>query len=530
MGNNTSVKKANRLNFLSLATVSLLITFLALLVLTFLFVGNQKSNLIHSQLEDRATKFSIKMAETVRLSVENLQAASGIIVFFEDTRFEQFKGVSANYFKSDPGLIVIEWQPVVKSASRQQFELDAREKGLPDFYLWEPDEQGNPIPAKIRQEHIPVLYMAAKNSGANDVNTIGLDLAWSENRIESKHLARDTGRAQSSELFKVVTGKTNDYEPLGFAITLPVYKNGYIPDSQAGRQKNLMGYMAGVYSIEMLMQPQIKQLLQEGFNIDVFDHLNNENRLVMNAGVPSNFSTEIDMEFFGNTLKLKLTATKAYIDKQEQLSWTLLPGVLVLFGLLAFVFLFLLKIKNQRLRQIQTELLVSNEQLDKLSRRDPLTDLYNRRAFNSNLKHELERLERHEYAVALLMLDLDLFKNVNDRWGHSVGDEVLIAFAKNCRKACRKIDTIARLGGEEFAILLPETTSEDAMIFAERIRQQTELLQIPIADTTHFCTITVSVGISIISQPMSPDKLIEQADKALYVAKQKGRNRVETYQ
>lgn len=522
-------KTSKFLDFFGFANATLIAIFLSLFVLTLIFVNNQKANLITAQLEDRATKFSIETAETLRLSVENLQAASSIMVFFEKTSFEQFKGVSSHYFKTDPGLLIIEWQPVVNWESREQFELNVRQSGLPNFRLWEPDEHGKPIAAKEREEHVPVLYMASKSQEENDINTLGLDLAWSPERLQSKLIARDTARAQASELFRVITSKSNEYRPLGFAITLPVYKKGYIPNNQPDRRKNLIGYMAGVYSVEQLMQNQIQKLLQDGINIDVFDHLNNENKMVLNAGTASDISTQIDMDFFGNTLKLKLTATEDYIAQQQQLSWLLLPGTLALFGLITFTFLFLLENKNRRLKETQEQLLVSNEKLNKLSRHDPLTGLYNRRAFNKELKHELERLQRHQHTTALLMLDLDLFKNINDRWGHPVGDQALITFAKHCLKQCRKVDTIGRLGGEEFAILISETNHEDALLFAERIRKTTELLQVPVEDNNTFCQFTVSIGISIINQPMHPDKLLEQADKALYLAKQSGRNRVEEY-
>jgi diguanylate cyclase (GGDEF)-like protein len=145
------------------------------------------------------------------------------------------------------------------------------------------------------------------------------------------------------------------------------------------------------------------------------------------------------------------------------------------------------------------------------------------------LGEEINRSERNNsHQVAVLMLDLDNFKKINDRYGHAVGDQVLKHFSSILRKELRKIDTVGRLGGEEFGIFLPETSLSDAGIFAERLRQ--ELAQTPLLTDGQSIVTTVSIGISeLMSKDIQADSVLIRADQALYRAKKNGRNRVEFY-
>ena len=170
-----------------------------------------------------------------------------------------------------------------------------------------------------------------------------------------------------------------------------------------------------------------------------------------------------------------------------------------------------------------SDLIRNADQLEKLATRDSLTGLYNRRQFLACAEAEWSRFQRYHRSVSVLMLDIDHFKSVNDRYGHAVGDEAICAVAQACLAGKRKPDIVGRVGGEEFAILLPETALSRAAIVAERIRTK-------IADhvlTTHRVNfkVTASIGIAEASVSMSGfDALIRAADEALYQAKANGRN------
>ena len=172
------------------------------------------------------------------------------------------------------------------------------------------------------------------------------------------------------------------------------------------------------------------------------------------------------------------------------------------------------------------------ERIDELARQafhDPLTELPNRALFADRLEHALARLQRHDQIVAVLLLDLDGFKEVNDSLGHDAGDQLLIAVSQRLRAALRPADTIARLGGDEFTILLEEITHlGEATRVAERIEDS---LRTPFQLDGHDVRITISIGIALNNATdAQPEDLMRNADAAMYKAKRAGKARYEVYE
>jgi len=166
--------------------------------------------------------------------------------------------------------------------------------------------------------------------------------------------------------------------------------------------------------------------------------------------------------------------------------------------------------------------------LETLAAVDFLTGLYNRRHFEKLANAELARCQRYMRPLSILMIDIDHFKSVNDRLGHAAGDRVLKNIAALCRAEKRDSDVVARVGGEELAFMLPETTETAAAEFAERLRQQVRE-STPTLDG-QMLSVTVSIGIAAASTATSGVKaLMRQADTALYQAKRSGRDRVVVY-
>ena len=169
----------------------------------------------------------------------------------------------------------------------------------------------------------------------------------------------------------------------------------------------------------------------------------------------------------------------------------------------------------------------AKEKLHKMAFSDPLTGLFNRRKFMEVLDHEMARSKRYNQDLSFMMLDIDHFKLINDNFGHDTGDEALKRFAGILKSSLRETDAAGRLGGEEFGVLLPQTSSEQALIVAERILSRTEkesgdrTLKIP--------EFTVSIGLSQLDQEKNDASLLtKDADRALYAAKTGGRNTVRT--
>lgn len=165
------------------------------------------------------------------------------------------------------------------------------------------------------------------------------------------------------------------------------------------------------------------------------------------------------------------------------------------------------------------------EESQRQARVDALTGLLNRRAFLPSLDGELQRTHRYKTPLAVLLIDVDHFKQVNDRHGHGVGDHVLAAMGRMMVRTLRSCDIIARWGGEEFVALLPSTDGEGARLAAERLRREAESMEIKGADGN--VPITISVGVALCERGESRDSLIDRADRAMYQAKTSGRNRVE---
>jgi diguanylate cyclase (GGDEF)-like protein len=191
------------------------------------------------------------------------------------------------------------------------------------------------------------------------------------------------------------------------------------------------------------------------------------------------------------------------------------------------------KRSEDALRKANSELVKSRAILQDLATHDELTGLYNRRELFRILKEEVDRAQRYKRSLTLLMIDLDHFKQVNDKYGHQTGDEILRLFAQVVSENVRHVDRPARYGGEEFAILLPEISHNKALEFAERLCRivSAEPFLIPQEkDDPYEIPLTISIGIASYPEDAnSLDDLISRTDQMLYEAKRQGRNRVIHY-
>jgi diguanylate cyclase (GGDEF)-like protein len=159
---------------------------------------------------------------------------------------------------------------------------------------------------------------------------------------------------------------------------------------------------------------------------------------------------------------------------------------------------------------------------------DPLTGLISRRAFLERADYTLELATREGFKASVLLVDLDHFKNINDRFGHTGGDKVLTTFGKTITQIIRKSDIVGRLGGEEFAFLLPNTSQNQAWEFSERLH---EVINNTVFDTGE-CAVQVTMSIGIVTLPTGENniqKLLSLADKAMYHAKKNGRDQSAVY-
>lgn len=196
---------------------------------------------------------------------------------------------------------------------------------------------------------------------------------------------------------------------------------------------------------------------------------------------------------------------------------------LTMLAVLAFVMTTCYALDQSR-RRSKLGLLKLASEFEYAAKHDSMTGLANRREAHVQLDMEYQRYLRNGRPFSVLLMDIDLFKSINDRHGHHIGDEAIIMVAHTLQGQSRKVDTLSRWGGEEFLLLLPETDEEEAAQTAERIRFR--IATSPIDADGQTISTTVSIGVATICGDESVDRLLQRADEALYEAKTRGRNLV----
>jgi diguanylate cyclase (GGDEF)-like protein len=176
-------------------------------------------------------------------------------------------------------------------------------------------------------------------------------------------------------------------------------------------------------------------------------------------------------------------------------------------------------------RELTNERIRMMEKLQELAITDGLTKLYNSRSFYSQLESEIDRSNRYQHPLTLLLLDIDHFKEYNDKFGHLEGDKVLVGFSRIIKSCLRTNDSAYRYGGEEFTVILPETAGEEARTVAQRIRAALEDEPF-LPEGEEAVTVTISIGATEYNPKEALSTFIQRADQAMYRSKRNGRNRV----
>jgi diguanylate cyclase (GGDEF)-like protein len=188
-----------------------------------------------------------------------------------------------------------------------------------------------------------------------------------------------------------------------------------------------------------------------------------------------------------------------------------------------------IKEQTDQLKEALMEVDQARRSAEEASRSDPMTGLFNRRFFFGMAEAELARDRRYEHSLALIMLDVDFFKSINDRFGHSVGDQVLLEVSAQLKKSLRQTDIACRYGGDEFVILLPETELDTAGFVANRLREGVEAIKLSTDKGAVVVTLSLGIAAFVKNNADNIDQLIKRADQALYEAKQAGRNQVKVW-
>lgn len=423
---------------------------------------------------------------------------------------------------------------VIQAASGQQ-ALDAAREEHPDLIIIDaqmPEMDGITVCEALRAdpitEHIPVIMITSSSdttsklralkAGADDILFKPLDELTLLARVRS--LLRACGTADELRL------RASTCKDLGFAEAKAVF-------DMPGNVALIAAHKETALRWRSLLETKVSD------RINILSR-NEALQSLYNGPVPDMFIIAGDLDHPDEGLRL-LSELKSRVETRYAPVLMVLkqpshPQAVVALDLGASDLIgddfdpeeLALRVKTQIKRKRQSDRLRESVQDGlRMAVIDPLTGLYNRRYALPHLGHIVERASQTKRSFAVMILDLDRFKSVNDSFGHAAGDEVLVEVAKRIRDNLRGVDLVARIGGEEFLIAMPDTSLAVVRIAAERLRHAVEQTPIPISAAPHSINVTLSIGVAMgDGQSHNLTELLARADRALFTAKSDGRNQV----
>jgi diguanylate cyclase (GGDEF)-like protein len=443
----------------------------------------------HAGQRDAASRAAHQAEAVARLSIGQLSSAAAFFQAEDDFNQHQFD-VIADPLLQEGALSGAAFIEKVPNAARAAFE---RRHGAPIFESG-PD---GPRRAGTRAFYYPIVYAV---SGLGSAVPIGYDLGSDPGRAPFLFRARDSGKPVATPPVKLLIGG------LGINVYRPVYRDGAATGTRAQRRAALVGFAGGAFRVNDLAAAAISTVPDA---VEV--------QLKINRKTVVGSQDELD------------DAANAPIQLADR-TWLLvvrdpnrpdigLPLLLAVVGIsLAALLgaLILVWSRNERMQELQRE-----------ASEDPLTGLKNRRRFEEDLRMAMARARRERASGALLMLDLDHFKQVNDTYGHPAGDRLIEEIADVLRHRTRESDVLARLGGDEFAVLLPRSTPAEAHFAAEAIAEAIREHSPAHGEQP----ITASIGVAMFGDDprTSMASVVSEADTAMYAAKDGGRDHVRVF-
>lgn len=426
---------------------------------------------------------------------------------------------------------------VVPDSAASAFEAERRkDPGTPDFKIRLSGQSD-----KVGDDHVVLTVMEPDTRFFGVL--LGLDVSADPLRRSALELARDNNQAVATGRIGLLGEATSIQADMIFY--MPVYKAGYPVLSLEERRAAIRGYLSASFRFDRLMGAvrseierfggtealrglayTIRDVTEPGFSRLLYASGGGSERTALSSG--SALMRQSYLEVGGRKWRIDFFAMPTLMESRSSARPTMISLATAALGMAVTLMTFAVGMMWESRRHLaQTNLLLLDreEALRRLAVSDPLTGLANRRQFHELGTAELSRTRRHARPLTLLMMDVDHFKAINDRYGHAVGDETLKLLAAVCKTLLRECDLFARLGGEEFAAILPETDLDAAMLVAERLRIGVAQLVVP--TNSQAFSFTVSIGVAQAgSEDHSLHELVHRADEALYAAKASGRNKV----
>jgi diguanylate cyclase (GGDEF)-like protein len=452
-----------------------------------LLVRSHEDDHFHATQQAEALRSARQAQAVAQLSVGELATASAFFQAEDNFNRHEFQIIGSSLLRRG-ALTATAYLQRVRGSERARFEAT---RGFPIVELG----RGGPRRAARRAEYFPVAYAVAEQAGKAP---LGYDLGSDPERGPTLLRARDTGRPEATKVMPLLIGGA------GINVYWPVYRNGAPTATVAERRAALLGFAAGAFRVEDLAAAAIAAIPSD---VDV--QLRSGKTVVVGP-----------QEELGDAASAPITIadrTWLLVVRDPNRPDILLPVLMAVVGVALAALLGSLVLvwsRNERMQELQ-----------RLADHDSLTGLKNRRRFEEDLRTELARSRREGTRGALLILDLDEFKVVNDSLGHPIGDRVMEEIAGVLGRRARETDVLARIGGDEFAVVLPRCDAAEARSVADTI---TSAIREHVPQPEGVPQITASVGIALFGAgtDASLDSVLADADAAMYEAKQAGRDSV----
>lgn len=460
--------------------------------------------------EEQAARAENAIRERMRSYEQALRGGAGLFAASVTINREEWRRyvAAARIREIFPGVRGLHFAAHVSAAELDAHVAAVRREGFPDYAV---------RPAGPREEYYPVVWPEPLDERNRRV--MGFDMYSEPVRRAAMRLARDSGKPSISGKV-VLAGETKDAVP-GFLYYFPIYARDRSIATLDDRRRAIIGFIVCPLRMPDLMEGLISSE-RDVVDVEIYDgpapseagllHDDDDVRRALRKGERSVPWLQHELRFGGHVWTAYFEATPAFMTSVESSGprWLLLAGLLMSIITTALIW----------------RLLTSEAMALTASLHDGLTGLYNRRFLEASLKREEDRARRNKSKVAIVQFDLDLFKKLNDTYGHAAGDEVLRCVAEVLRVATRGEDIVCRYGGEEFTLILPGATRSNAESRAVTIGKHIAGLEMSLAGQK-LPNITISGGVAVFPDdgPTLPE-VLRRADHALLRAKREGRSRI----
>jgi diguanylate cyclase (GGDEF)-like protein len=485
---------------------------------------------VESEIGRLATSAVGSLDKSVGRHEEVLVGLRGLFEASDQVDADEFQIYTDKFLDRFPSLQAVSWNPVVANADLADFIAQQQQQpGFADFTVTERTAEGELVPVAERDQHVVVAYIEplAENS-----NALGFDIASNPARVEAIEGAATTGEAIGTAPIDLVQESGSQK---GMLVLLPLYPNGMNPEKAVAKGVEPEGFTVGVYRLGDLVAETFEDSTWDDLAIQLVDVTDEEPVVVADLPARSGVDDEriveslspavVPLNTFGRDFELSIQPTSGpLIDGYRGESLALFTALVILAFLLESLVLLLTGFAIRARRDA--------EELSYEATHDALTGLRNRRAFMREFERTIHRDPETETGPAsdiLLFCDLDGFKQVNDEGGHRAGDEVLRAVAADIGRHVRARDIVARMGGDEIAILLVACELADGQRIASNIVQS--ILDLRVETNAGVFSVGISAGLAQV-QPESDssvDEYLHRADLACYQAKRAGKGQTVVY-